>query len=179
MPKLSEGDQVPNFTFDTPYESDIDFYKATEGKTSVVFFLRYYGCTVCQFEVHKLIADYPKFQKAGAEVFAVLQSEPETIKAELADKKPPFVIATDPRQKLYATFAIGSRDPTVERTEAHKAKVAEARAQGFAHGKYEGNEYQLPAVFIFGPDRTVRLAWYGQESSDVPEHDVLLKHLTK
>jgi peroxiredoxin len=179
MPKVKPGDQAINFTFDTLEKTERDFFQATEGKTALIFLLRYYGCTGCQFEVLKIFQDAAKFKEAGAEVFVVLQSEAETVKTELAGREIPFTIIVDPRQKLYATFAIGSRDPTVERTEAHKAKIAQAKALGLTHGKFEGNEYQLPAVLIFTPDRKVLYAYYGQESSDVPEHEEILAVLGK
>ena len=179
MPKVKAGDQAINFTYDTVDAADLDFFKTTEGKTSLLFLLRYYGCTGCQLEIRKIFEDAPKFKEAGAEVFVALQSEAETVKTELASRDIPFTIIVDPRQKLYATYAVGSRDPSVERTEAHKAKIAQARALGLTHGKYEGNEYQLPAVFIFTADHKVLYAYYGQESSDVPEHAELLGILKK
>ena len=179
MPKVKAGDRAVNFTFDTLDSPEQDFFKATEGKTALLFLLRYYGCTGCQLEIRKIFEDAPKFKEAGAEVYVALQSEAETIKAELAGRDIPFTIIVDPRQKLYATYAVGSRDPSVERTEAHKAKIAQAKALGLTHGKYEGNEYQLPAVFIFSPDHKVSYAYYGQESSDVPEHSELLAALSK
>jgi peroxiredoxin len=177
MPRVKPGDQAINFAFDTLDQSGVDFFEAAQGKASLIFLLRYYGCTACQLEIRKIFEDAPKFRAAGAEVFVVLQSEAETVKGELSGRDVPFTIIVDPRQKLYATFAIGSRDPTVERTEAHKAKMAEAAALGLAHGKFEGNEYQLPAVLIVTPGREILYAHYGQETSDVPDHDELLKIL--
>jgi peroxiredoxin len=175
MALIKKEDIGIDFTFDTPWEKDNSFFKETHGKKSIVFFLRYYGCTSCQLEIHTLIKEYPRFEAAGATVYVVLQSEAETIKSEFNRNDLPFTIIVDPRQKLYALYSIGSRNPNQERTPEHQEKVAKAKALGFSHGKYEGNEYQLPAVFIFGQNHAVRYAYYGQESSDVPEYEKLLQ----
>jgi Peroxiredoxin len=179
MPRASTGDRGIDFTFNTPWESGKQFFAETKGAYSIVFFLRYYGCTACQFEIHSLLQNYAQFRDAGAKVFVVLQSEAETIQGDVQQHDIPFTIIIDPRQQLYAMYAIGSRDPNAERTPEHVAKMAEAKAQGFAHGKYEGNEYQLPAVFVYGPDHSILFAHYGVESSDIPAYDVLVKVITE
>ena len=177
MPRVSSGDRGIDFTFNTPWESGKNFFAETAGKQSIVFFLRYYGCTACQFEIHALTQSYPRFASAGAEGYVVLQSEAETIRNEVKQEDIPFTIIVDPRQQLYAMHAIGSRDPGVERTQEHLAKMANAKALGFTHGKYEGNEYQLPAVILYGPDHVIRYAHYGRESSDIPDYDFLLARI--
>ena len=55
MPKLTVGTQMPDFTFDTPFESGRTLAETagkTAGKTALVF-LRYYGCTLCQYDIHE------------------------------------------------------------------------------------------------------------------------------
>lgn len=179
MPIITKGDKGIDFTFDTPWETGRNFFAETEGKQTIVFFLRYYGCTVCQLEIHTLFKDCAAFAAAGAAVYVVLQSEGETMREQMERDKTPFTVIVDPRQRLYAAYSIGSRDPEGERAPGHAAVVAKAKEMGFTHGKYEGNEYQLPAVFIFGPDHTVRYAYYGQDSSDIPDHAFLLEVLAQ
>ena len=47
--RLSEGDVMPDFTFDTPFAAGQSLSKAVQKtpKTALLF-LRYYGCTLCQ-----------------------------------------------------------------------------------------------------------------------------------
>ena len=40
-------------------------------------------------------------------------------------------------------------------------------AAGFSHGRYEGEELQLPAAFILQPDLTVTYAHYAKVIDDV------------
>lgn len=179
MSQLQIGEQIPHFIFNTPWKNNTDFFSATEGRRVVVFFLRYYGCTTCQFQIHNLIKDYPLFVQAGVEVFVVLQSQPETIRDHIKQEELPFVLILDPTQTLYQLYDIGSRDPNQDRTPEHQAKVKKIRELGFTHGTYEGNELQLPATFIISPQHRVEYAHYGNESSDIPTNDVLLQTINK
>ncbi|XBS68910.1 peroxiredoxin-like family protein [Acerihabitans sp. KWT182] len=179
MAHLSVNEQAHDFLFETPWQASQNFFAATEGKRVILLFLRYYGCTTCQLEIHQLIHDYPRFKAAGVELYIVLQSSAETIISQVGRGDIPFEIILDPRQKLYRTYNIGSRDPDAARSEQHQAKVKKARDLGFIHGAYEGNELQLPATFIIGPDHRIEYAYYGQEGSDIPAHDVLLEKLAQ
>jgi thioredoxin-dependent peroxiredoxin len=46
--------------------------------------------------------------------------------------------------------------------------AVKATLQGYKHGKFEGHETQLPAVFIVAPDKTIKFAHYGKHISDIP-----------
>ncbi|MBQ7081980.1 MAG: hypothetical protein IJM93_00350, partial [Oscillospiraceae bacterium] len=58
-----------------------------------------------------------------------------------------------------------------------QAKIEKVRASGFVHGKYEGNEQQLPAMFVVDPDGTVIYAHYAENSIDMPSVDEMLEIL--
>ena len=78
MPKLTVGTQMPDFTFDTPFESGRTLAETagkTAGKTALVF-LRYYGCTLCQYDIHQFTAQYDKIAASGGHMLVVLHSEP-------------------------------------------------------------------------------------------------------
>ncbi len=174
LPQLRVGEKAHDFLFVTPWDSEKNFFAVTAGKRSLLFFLRYYGCTTCQLEIHNLILDYPAFRDAGVDVYVVLQSTAKTITGQLGKDTLPFVLILDPEARLYQVYDIGSRDENSVRSETHSAKVRQAKALGFVHGEYEGNELQLPATFILGPEHTVEFAYYGHEGSDIPAHDVLI-----
>ncbi len=179
MAVLHVGDKIEDFLFSTPWEEGKRFLADTAGERVALFFLRYYGCTTCQLEIHNLIQDYPKFNAAGVKVYVVLQSRKSVIAEQLKREDIPFELILDPDQKLYQTYGIGSRDVNHISSERHKAKVQQAKTQGFTHGEYEGNELQLPATFIIGPGHIVEFAYYGQEGSDVPDHHLLIENATR
>ncbi|MDF2926896.1 MAG: alkyl hydroperoxide reductase [Paenibacillaceae bacterium] len=171
------GDKALDFDFVTPWKGTRNFYEVTEGKTNVVFFLRYFGCTACQLKIKHLINDYPKFRDSEAEVFVVLQSEPETLREEATEEQIPFEIILDPEQVQYRRYHIGDRDPDRPRSPKAILKAEEARSLGLIHGKYEGNEQQLPATFIIDGEHNIIWAHYGLDGSDTPETDELLSIL--
>ena len=54
MPKLTVGAKMPDLTFCTPYANGCSLSqiaRRVKGKTALVF-LRYYGCTLCQYDIH-------------------------------------------------------------------------------------------------------------------------------
>ena len=55
MAKLTAGQTMPDFTYDTPFASGrtlTETVQKVEGKTALVF-LRYYGCTLCQLDIRQ------------------------------------------------------------------------------------------------------------------------------
>lgn len=62
----------------------------------------------------------------------------------------------------------------IAKLEAKKQKIKEA---GFVHGKYEGNEQQLPAMFVVDPDGSVVYAHYAKNSIDMPTVEEMLRIL--
>ena len=40
---------------------------------------------------------------------------------------------------------------------------------GYSHGKYEGEELQLPALFILAPDMGIEYARYAKNLADLPD----------
>ena len=56
-----------------------------------------------------------------------------------------------------------------------KKDLSEARSLGIQHGRYEGNEAQLPATFILDEHQNILYAKYGIDSVDIPEHADLLR----
>ena len=84
-------------------------------------------------------------------------------------------------EKIYNTLEVypaESREQLVgEDMDKLKAKGAAAREAGFAHGDYEGNELQLPALFITDKEGTVKYAHYGKNIVDMPTVDELIEML--
>ena len=98
MPKLTVGTQMPDFTFDTPFESGRTLAETagkTAGKTALVF-LRYYGCTLCQYDIHQFTAQYDKIAATGGQMLVVLQSDPAKLAGQMKPGDLPFDIVCDP-----------------------------------------------------------------------------------
>lgn len=156
MAKLQVGDKMPSFTFQTESQSGLTTESVLRGGRTVFWVLRYIGCTTCRYDVHQIAARYGDFQKRGVQVYVVMQSDPAVVREDLKESPLPYHIICDQDQAIYHTLEIPAtatkeeRMPTspedLAKWEAKKQKVKEA---GFVHGKYEGNEQQLPALLLW------------------------------
>ena len=184
MPKLNVGDKMPNFTFNTQKRENVTIEEIVKGKKKTVFWvLRYIGCTVCRYDVHVISQRYQEFLDKDAQVFVVMQSDPQVVRDDLA-KHPsaiPFEIICDTDQNIYKSLNIetwgepGSMPVLDEEAMGRlQAKGAAAAEAGFIHGKYEGLEEQLPAMFITDDKGVVEYAHYGKDIMDMPVVDEVL-----
>ena len=122
----------------------------------------------------QIIKDANKFKDAGCNVLIVLQSEPEIAKEGMDEQDIPITLVCDPEMRIYHLYKVypgtlfGYVTPSV-------IKMAmRAKKQGYAHGKSEGKEFQLPAVFLIDTDKTIAFAYYGKNIGDVPDNQSLL-----
>lgn len=175
MPKIEVGQKMQDFTFDTPFRSGVKLSEAVDGKITAIVFLRYYGCTLCQYDIHKYAKEYGAIEASGGKLLIALQSDPEKMAEDLGSKdKMPFTFICDPLQKLYGKFSIEAAESKLKMAgPCTLAKIAKAKAAGYQHGRYEGEELQLPAVFVVTPDLKVTYVHYGKTVDDVPDTKAL------
>ncbi|HJC48213.1 MAG TPA: redoxin domain-containing protein [Candidatus Lachnoclostridium pullistercoris] len=180
--KIQTGEKLDNFVFDTPFEPGLELKETAErvsGRTALLF-LRYYGCTLCQLDIHRLAAGYDQIRDAGGQVLVVLQSRPQTIAGQLKPGDLPFDIICDPEGKLYKAYGIAPAESMEAMVDSHTMeKIKEAQAEGYQHGEYEGNELQLPAAAVIEKDLTVVFVHYGTSAGDVPDVKELADLLTR
>jgi len=172
--KLKPGMNAPNFNYTTISQQSLDFYKTTGSKRSVIFFLRYIGCPVCHMKIRDILSDHEKFNVAGLQVYVVLQSTPTAVKDGLAGVKMPFTIVCDPEEKVLEHYGVAPGNLFGYLTPSVIIKAMKASHAGFKHGKKEGKEMQLPAVFIINADGKIVCAHYGKNIGDVPDNQVIL-----
>ena len=182
MAKISVGEKFPSFNFNTQNRNAVNSLECLKGKT-VFWVLRYIGCTVCRYDVHLIAQRYEEFVNKGAQVFVVMQSDVPHVQNDLANTNEsiPFEIICDPTEFIYKLLSIEPAE-SMEilgggRFDELKEKGAKARECGFVHGDYEGNEQQLPAMFIVEEDGTVSYAHYAESIMDMPKIDDVLAML--
>lgn len=179
MAKLQVGDVMPDFSFDTPFLRGNTLTQVMGGGKAAIVFLRYYGCTLCRLDLAQYKAGYAELQQAGGKLLVVLQSDADLLRQELEGNNSfPFDIVCDPKGDLYRQFDIL---PAASKAKmagpGTLAKIAKATAAGHRHGRYEGDELQLPAAFVLGADRHVLFAHYAKTVDDVPNAHQLAEHL--
>lgn len=173
LDRLYPGDQAEDFAYRTPWGEGR--LSDNGGKSTLLLFLRYYGCTICQLDMQRLKQAYEKIEAAGGRVLVVLQSDPAVIREQIGRDFYPFDIVCDPEQALFRRYHVCPA-LSMERMADLRAleKIGQARAAGLVHGKYEGNELQLPAVFLLDKDNTVQKAHYAAKAADLPDTDQLI-----
>lgn len=171
MAKLHAGDRMPDLRYDTPFASSLSLgetARRVKGRTALVF-LRYYGCPLCQYDIHQYAKEHEKIARAGGQLLVALQSDPEKLAQTLAPGDLPFDLLCDPAGAFYKLLDIRpAASPAGLADAGTLVKLAKVKAGGFAHGEYEGDELQLPAAFVFGPDLTLTHVHYGTSAGDVP-----------
>ena len=179
--KLKTGDRFPEMTFRTAFEDHVKTPDILTGMT-VFWVLRYIGCPVCRYDIHDMAAHAAEFTARGAKIYVVLQSDQEHVRQALQETPVPLEFICDPEMEFYRQLEIRPAKNMVAlagnvfRT---MAKLNAAKKKGLKHGDYEGDEKQLPALFIVGPDGTVRYAHYAADLSDMPSAEGVLAILDR
>ncbi|MFZ5569537.1 MAG: peroxiredoxin-like family protein [Thermodesulfobacteriota bacterium] len=176
-PMLKPGDKAEDFRFETPWDISRNFYSATAGKTAVLVFLRYFGCPVCRMEMADLKREIGLFNRKQAEVLVFLQSPPATLAIHANPEDWPFTIVCDPTGELFRLYGVETGGIFKYLHPAGLVAAVKATARGFRHGKFEGRETQLPAVFVVSREKTIAWAHYGKTIGDVPSPLAIANHL--
>jgi len=174
--KLTVGQKMMDFTFDTINESDNSYLESIKGKNAVLYFLRYYGCRLCQYEMHEIQQAIDKFKERDIDIKVVLQSSKENLAKYLSERPVDYEVISDPEMKLYEMFELESVEKAEDmRDEKSLAAVRAAAKLGFQHGEYEGNELQLPALFIIDKEQHIVFSRYAKTIGDIPSVEEMLE----
>jgi peroxiredoxin len=174
---VAAGTPAPDFTFDTPDAQGLDFHKAIDGTMTVLFFLRYVGCPICQVRLAELRRDMAKFWAQHAVVFVVLQSDPAIVRQAMEGEAMPFTVICDPEQAIFKLYGVEPGNILQYIAPSVIMKSFKASRAGFAHGLKEGNEMQRPAVFIINRQKTVAYAYHGRNIGDLPDNAIIAAKL--
>lgn len=177
MTRLKEGDKAPDFCFDTPWETGREFHAGSAGKPSVLLFLRYIGCPVCGMEMAAYRRHIGLIEGKGARLFVILQSPAATIADGTGRQEWPYTVVCDPQGLIFRQYGVAAGGLLRYLHPAGLTAAVKATLKGFRHGKFEGRETQLPAVFIVAPDGSIQYAHYGAHVADVPAPAVVASHL--
>ncbi len=179
--KLEIGQYLPDFEYVTPFSAGHTLAETAEKapKTALVF-LRYWGCPLCQYDIHLLAQAHADLTVNGGQLLVVLQSDPAGLAQQLGSANAlPFPIICDPEQKLYKAFCIAPAASMAKMADLKMVgRIIKATRLGFRHGAYEGDEQQLPAAFVIDGHRKILYAHYAASVSDMPNAAELAKLLS-
>ena len=180
MAKLEIGQIMPDFDYVTPFsEGHTLAQTAANAKKTALVFLRYWGCPLCQYDIHLLAQAHGDITAHGGQLLVVLQSAPKGLAEKLGREDAlPFPIVCDPDQKLYKQFAIAPAASMAKMADLKMiGRIIKATKLGFKHGEYEGIETQLPALFVVDNEMNVTFAHYGKAAGDVPDIEKIVELL--
>ena len=173
MTKIKLGSQIANFTFDSDQRKELDFYKETKDNTVILYFLRYVGCPVCTMEMAALKKDYTLLESKNCRLYVVLQGSRDTISSYSKEADLPFDIICDEDLYLFNKFHVESSLLGYLNPKG-LLSVIKSTFKGHFHGKFEGNETQMPATFILNSEREIQYMYYGTNIGDVPPLKTLI-----
>ncbi len=178
--RFKVGDRFPDFKFNTAYQDNLHVHDVLKGNT-VFWCIRYIGCPVCRYDVHCIKKKYDEIQKKNAQVFVVMQSDQKHIQSVIKQGELPFDIICDPEMKFYNELEIR---PALTKEELIGSNFDELEKKrqackdlGYSHGDYEGDELQLPALFIVNKKGIITYAKYGDSLVSLPTVDELIELL--
>ncbi|MBW1989675.1 MAG: AhpC/TSA family protein [Deltaproteobacteria bacterium] len=175
--RLVKESAAPDFEFMTPWEGPLTLRSLLEQGPVVLYFLRYLGCPLCRMKLDEIKRDAEKFTQKGYQVLAVIQSTRQTVAETVTPEEYPFTIACDPDAEAYISYRV-TPGSFLQYVAPHAAlKAMKALREGYTHGKKEGLELQVPAVFVIGSDGTLHYVYYGKNVADVPENEEILEAL--
>lgn len=180
MENIKSGGKAPDFTYNTAYETDKNFYAQLSEKGNLLIFSRYIGCSICLMKLMEIKEAYKEFEEIGVKVFFVMQSKAETALPKLEELKIPFDVILDPEETLYRLYNVqAAKNKLGLFSPKLPGLLKKAKEMGITHGEYEGNELQLPAVFVLDGKAIVRHAHYSKDLCDFPDTERLAQLLKR
>lgn len=173
--KRKVGDQAPDFQVTSPWSlNEESFWKRASDRVSILFFLRYYGCLICQLEIKKIRDEWETFSKSKLDVYVIIQSKQETMRKHTEEAEWPFQLICDPDANIYDSFQVSAGNVLQFLHPSGLPKVVESLRAGNKHGKLEGKETQMPAVFGVDAQNQIIYSHYGRHISDLPDFRTII-----
>ena len=148
---------------------------------AVIWFHRYVGCPLCLYEMNEIKNNFSQFSKKEYNVYVVLQSDKGKVASMLEKFPMPFPVISDPERSLYEIMEVEPADSLKNMLgdfkEEADEKLGKAVSLGYIPGEPDGNEFQLPAVFVIDSNKKVSFAHYASFLIDLPPVEEILAML--
>ena len=175
--KLQAGDQIPRFTYDSPYQPQLPFYDLLDADTPLfVVFMRNFGHPITRHYVMEYIQDKDKL--TSARLACVVRTDPHVIAGAIPEEQMPFSLICDAEGVLYRYFCIPTTKSRLKAYSMLTVKILnEAKKQGYQPPKDE--ELFCPLTLVVGPEGKVLFCHYGQTLTDLPENCSAIRNFSR
>ena len=177
---LTIGTVAPDFHFQTGDGNGLLSEELQKAEKTLLIFSRYLGCPFCQLDLLSYCEEYARFREKNAQILLVLQSSPETLHQQTLAKEVPFHLISDPQQELYHLYEVKPAASMLKMLRLNGKLLKKASAlmkRKLKHGAYEGNEQQLPALFLVSHNMDLFHSHHAKSISDLPSVDQIIKLL--
>ena len=175
--KLQAGDQIPRFTYDSPYQPQLPFYELLDDeKPLFVVFMRNFGHPITRHYVMEYIQDKDKL--TSARLACVVRTDPHVIAGAIPADQMPFALICDAEGVLYEHFCVPETTSWFRSHSLTALRILKA-ARKMGYKATEGETYQLPLTLLIDRDGTVLMAHYGQSLTDLPENCAAMEKVAR
>ena len=183
--RLHVGQPAPTFVARDLAGRAVDLRRYA-GSHVLLAFNRAAVCPLCNIRMALLNDRYAGYRAQGLEVLAFFESSPEVAREYLPRLGAMFPLLLDPAGEVYARYGLSTSWIGLARGAMRRSVYREARRrnlgiwrmlQGFF--ALDGRKARLPADFVLGPEQTIRIAYYGQDTGDFLPFSTLDNYLAR
>jgi peroxiredoxin len=164
--RLAEGLEAPKFSIE-----DMDGQKASlddyRGKRLWLILARFVACPFCSLRLADVAERHEQVTNAGVETLVVFPSKPRRVKQFVRKYAPPYRVAADPEQKVFAAFGSETSWEGELRSAINIPQVFRSLARMKMNPMaIDDKVHRMPSEYLIDPDGRIAHVHYGQELDD-------------
>jgi peroxiredoxin len=145
-------------------------------RTTVLVFVRHFGCVFCRQQVGELLAFLDRIRAAGAELVIIGNGSIEDARAFRDERRLTVPLFTDPACESYCALDMRSGVATVMRPSVFLRSL-KALARGYRQATVAGSPLQQGGVVVIDPGGAERYRYVSQTAGDHPLPSAILRAL--
>lgn len=175
--KLHQGDLLPEFQYDTPYQPGKSFYQMVDEKGPVVMvFLRNFGHPLSRHYIMEYSQTIKELR--DARLVCVVRTKPQIIAEALPQDQLPYELICDAEGALYEHFGVRTESNWLRSYSLKTLRILKsAKKQGFEEKRKEPQ--QMPLTLVVSRDGEVLFAHYGRSLTDLPDDCVAMQKVVE
>jgi len=171
---LQVGDHAPNHALLTLDHQSVHLSETFKQGTTLLTFLRHFGCTFCRQWLSQLENRFTDLTAAGLEVVAVAMGDPKHAARYCPQLAPSATCLSDSTVEVYNVYGLKRAGLKEFASLDMLVKGARATIQGYFPGEVTADPTMLPGTFIVDNAGIVRYAYYSKHPGDHPDIDALI-----
>lgn len=173
--QLKSGDTAPDITLKTMDGNDINLSDLWQKGTTIITFIRHFGCPACRAMLRELEENKADLEKRGIQVVAIGMGTPKRTQEFVAEMGVTFPILADPRRSAYDAYRLMKMNWREEMRPSQFLKTTQNMLK-YGGGSTAGQDVlQLGGTFIINSKGMIIYAHTNKAVSDDPNVAALLQ----